>query len=535
MTRLSKFRRVGPIAAAVPLISLVACLDLTVPNNNNPDRLRATATPGDVESLIASTYQTWWPRVYGTSPTIMWSQLAYEFISPFVDFGQQDNAIEPRAQYNNTTVYTRADISSGTWLTLYGVISQVNDGLQAIDRGVKIGTNGADTKRAQAFGKFMQGLSTGYLALMYDRAVILTEKTDVDTLTTPTYTPYPQVMAAAIAMLRESIVLADANTFTLPNVGWIPGLAYTNKDLSRLAHTYIARFSAYVARNAAERAAVNWAAVITEADAGITTDFAPIGIPLVFSDQYKQRAARLRTVIPSDYMRGNGWLVGPADSTDAFKTWAAQLVDVRTAFQVRTQDRRIQGPTGVGSKGKYFGYDSRISFYSAARGLYNASFYAFYRYGTGTSYESGPLVAITRTELDLLKAEALVRLNRAAEAIPLINKSRVANGELPVIDINGPTNVAGCVPRRHTGECGSLWDALKYEKRIEGAGVDGQVAMWDARGWGTLAANSFVHFPIPGRELEIIRQPIYSFGGGGAGSAPAIDWARCPVALPRCP
>ena len=199
------------------------------------------------------------------------------------------------------------------------------------------------------------------------------------------------------------------------------------------------------------------------------------------------------------------------------------------------QDRRIQGPTGVGSKGKYFGYDSRISFYSAARGLYNASFYAFYRYGTGTSYESGPLVAITRTELDLLKAEALVRLNRAAEAIPLINKRRVANGELPVIDINGPTNVAGCVPRRHTGECGSLWDALKYEKRIEGAGVDGQVAMWDARGWGTLAANSFVHFPIPGRELEIIRQPIYSFGGGGAGSAPAIDWARCPVALPRCP
>jgi len=535
MTRLSIMRRIGPIAAAVSLISLVACLDLTVPNNNNPDRVRATATPGDVENLIASTFQTWWPRVYGTSPTLMWSQLAYEFSGPFVCFGAQDNAIEPRSAYNNTTVYTRSDISSGTWLTLYGVVSQVNDGLQAINRGVKIGTNGADTKRAQAFGKFMQGLATGYLALMYDKAVILDEKVDLDTLVTPTYTPYPQVMEAAIAMLRESIALSDANTFTLPSVGWIPGLAYTNKDLSKLAHTYIARFTAYVARSAAERAAVNWTSVITEADAGITADFAPIGTPLVFEDLYKQRIARLRTVIPSDFTRGNSWLIGPSDSTDTFKNWVATPIDVRTAIQVRTKDRRIHGAGGPTTQGKYFGYDSRITFYSAARGLYNASFYAFYRYGTGTSYQSGPLVAITRTELDLLKAEALIRLNRAAEALPLINKTRIANGELPAVDINGPAGVPGCVPRRPTGECGSLWDALKYEKRIEEAGVDGQVAMWDARGWGTLAANSYIQFPVPGRELEIIRQPIYSFGGGGPGSAPAPDLAKCPVALPRCP
>jgi hypothetical protein len=535
MTRLSNIRRIGPVAAAVSLMSLVACLELTVPNENNPDRVRATATPGDVENLIASTFQTWWPRVYGTSPTIMWSQLAYEFSSPFVCYGAQDNAIEPRSQYNNLTVYTRSDISSGTWLTLYGVISQVNDGLQAMDRGIKIGTNGADTKRAQAFAKFMQGLATGYLALMYDKAVILDEHADLDTLTVPTYVAYPAVMAAAIAMLKESIALSDANTFTLPSVGWVPGLALSNKELSKLAHTYIARFTAYLPRTVAERAAVNWNTVISESDAGITADFAPIGIPLVFEDQYKQRAARLRTVIPSDFMRGNGWLIGPSDSTDAFKNWAAQPVDVRTAFQVRTKDRRIQGAAGPTAQGKYFGYDSRITFYSAARGLYNASFYAFYHYGTGTSYQSGPLVAVTRSELDLLKAEALIRLNQATDAIPLINKTRIANGELPAVDINGPPDVAGCVPRRSTGACGSLWDALKYEKRIEEAGVDGQVAMWDARGWGTLATNSYVQFPIPGRELEIVRLPNYTFGGGGPGSAPPPDLAKCPVALPRCP
>jgi hypothetical protein len=523
------------LVSVVTLVTAVACTDLTVPNDNNPDRIRATSTPGDVENLIASTFQRWWPRVYGTTPTIMWSQLAYEFSSPFVCLGSQYNAVEPRPAWNNTTVYSNSGVSSNTWIDLYGTISLANDGLKALNGGLLIGTNGANNSRARAFAKFMQGVAHGYLALMYDKAAILDETTNLDTLITPIYSPYTDVMTAAIAMLKTSIAISDTATFTIPPVGWVPGLTLTNKDLARLGHTYIARFMAYVPRSATERAAVNWNEVITQSDAGITADFAPIGTPGVFEDLYKQRAARLRTVIPSDFMRGNGWLIGPSDSTDAFKTWVATPVGTRTAFQVRTKDRRIQGPTGVGSKGKYFGYDANISFYSAARGLYNASYYAFYHYGTGTSYQSGPLVALTRTELDLLKAEALIRLNRAAEALPLINKTRVPNGELPAVDINGPPDQPGCVPRKPTGGCGSLWDALKYEKRIEEAGVDGQVAMWDARGWGTLAQNTFLNLPIPGRELEVVRMPNYTNGGGGTFSAPAPDFEKCPVSLPRCP
>jgi hypothetical protein len=81
-----------------------------------------------------------------------------------------------------------------------------------------------------------------------------------------------------------------------------------------------------------------------------------------------------------------------------------------------------------------------------------------------------------------------------------------------------------------------LWDALRYETRIELAGVDGQVAFYDARGWNTLAEKSFLELPIPGRELEIQRLPNYTFGGGGPMSAPAPTWDACPasVTLPRC-
>ena len=525
-------RRASLVAASV---MLVACADLTVPNNNNPDRLRATNTPGDVQALIASTFQRWWPNVYSTTPTVMFGSMGYEFSTPFLCFAGQPMEQEPRPAWNNSSAFTNANVSSTTWLNFYGVISLANDGLQALDRGVNLGTNGADNARARAFAKLMQGVAHGYLALMWDKAVIIDEHADVDTLATPTYSPYPEVMAAAIAMLKQSIAISDTATFTLPTTGWVPGLALTNKDLSRLGHTFIARFETYVARSATERAAVDWTDVIAQVDAGITADFAPIGDPTGLSDSYKQVAARVRTV-PGDYMRGGYWLVGPSDSTDGWKNWVATPVANRVAFKMRTQDRRIIGAGSTTAAGAYFSYSSNIAFFNPTRGTYLQTFYYYTRYGAGTTFNNGPLVAIGRTELDMLKAEALVRLNRATEAIPLINKTRVANGKLPPIDIDGPPDVPGCVPRKTTGLCGGLWDALRYEKRIEGAGVDGQVAYWDARGWNTLAANSFIMFPIPGRELEIQRLPIYTYGGGGPGSAPAPTWDKCPatVTLARC-
>jgi len=137
--------------------------------------------------------------------------------------------------------------------------------------------------------------------------------------------------------------------------------------------------------------------------------------------------------------------------------------------------------------------------------------------------------------MDLLKAEALIRLGRASEAVPLINKSRVANGELPPVTIDGPPDEPGCVPRKLDGRCGSLWDALRYEKRIEGFAVSGVVAFFDARGWQMLPQHSILQLPVPGRELATLREPSYTFGGpGGESSAPAPDPERCPVALPRC-
>src|SRR5258705_8106148 len=202
---------------------------------------------------------------------------------------------------------------------------------------------------------------------------------------------------------------------------------------------------------------------------------------------------------------------------------------------MRTKDRRIQAATGPAVAGTYVGYRANTVF-AITRGTYRRSFYFYKRNGLTTTWQTGAQPAVTVAAMNLLKAEALIRLTRAAEAVPLINLTRVANGQLPAVTVDGPPDEAGCVPRKLSGACGSLWDALRYEKRIEGLGVDGVTAFLDARGWQTLPGNTLIHLPIPGRELGVQQRPLYSYGGpGGQGSAPAPGPEQCPVALGRWP
>jgi hypothetical protein len=517
-------------------LTLGACQELAVENNNAPDRERATRQPISAESFVSTSFRTWWPVAgHDDYPSWALSTIAREITSGFADFGQLELSAEPRSAWNNSPVNARNDVSEGPWYGLYGAISQVNDALIAIDSGLVI-VDATRTARTKAVGKFVQGISHGYLGLYFDSAYVADEKLALDTITTPRFQPYPAVIAAAINQLDSAIAVSTASTFTLPVESWL-FQSMTNVQLARLSNSFAARLLAYSPRTRAERAAVNWNEVIRRIDAGVTTDFAPVAQPDILWDDWKRLVARLRTAgRPSDFGRPSYWLLGPADSTNGFVNWAATPVDSRQPFQMRTKDRRIQGATGPASPGKYVGYNLN-NIFAVSRGTYRYSHYYFLRYGTTDTWQTGPQPALTVTEMDLLKAEALIRLGRAAEALPLINKTRVANGQLPPVTVDGPPNEPGCVPRKLNGTCGSLWDALRYERGIELLGMDGVTAFFDARGWQTLPENSLLQLPIPGRELGTLRLPLYTYGGpGGKSSAPAPDPERCPVAgLARCP
>lgn len=521
----------GSVGAA---LLLGGCQELTVTNPNLPDRERATQQPTSTESFVASSFRTFWPVAgHDDYPSWAFSTIANEITSGFADFGQLELSALPRDPWNNSQANNRSTVNERPWYELYGTISAVNDAIAAVDNGVVIG-DATRTARTKAVGKFMQGLSHGYLGLYFDKAIVVDEKTDLAAIAKPTFTPYAGMITAAVSQLDAAIAAAGTANFSLPAENFLY-TAMTRDEFVRLANSYVARLLAYSPRSRAERDAVDWAEVIRRVDAGIQRDFAPEGQPDILWDDWKRLTARVRTASrPSDFGRPSNWLLGPADSSQGFQNWLNTPVNDRRAFQIKTKDRRIQGAGGPATAGKYVGYNLNDIF-RADRGTYRYSWYYFHRFGTGISWQSGPLMAMTVAEMDLLKAEALIRLNRAAEAVPLINRTRVANGQLPMVTVDGPPNEAGCVPRKQNGACGSLWDALRYEKNIEGLGVSGVIAFFDARGWQTLPENSITQLPIPGRELATLQLTNYTFGGpGGASSAPAPDPEHCPVALARC-
>ena len=413
----------------------------------------------------------------------------------------------------------------------------MNDGLFAIDQGLAIttGPGGADeTPRAVAFGKFVQGITLGYLALYYDQAIPVTEDTDIEMMDPQDFRPYQEVQAEALRILDEAIAIAQSNTFTIPgSIDWFNGVQMSNADFVRLINSYKARLLVYMPRSWEERMAVDYSQVLSLIDAGITEDFAPQGFLTVWEGNYRRLLSRVRAR-PSDHVRPDLRALGPADVSGKFQTWVSTPSENRMPFQIVTPDRRIHGAAGPTTMGKYFGYHVH-NIWPESRGTYRWSWYYFHRDGTGDSWHVGPQVTISKTEMNLMKAEALIRLNRAEEAVPLINLTRVANGELPPVTVEGPPLGDECVPKKHNGACGSLWDALIHERQLELMGYEGSTRWWDYRGLNRLQEGTLVHFPVSGIEMENLGLSVYTFGGvGGEGAAPPPQYGRCPVSLPRC-
>jgi hypothetical protein len=521
---------------AVLALGAMACQDLEVTNPNKPDRERAAQQATSVESFVSTSFRSFYPTSgHGNYPSWALSTMADEVTSGFADFGQLEPSALPRSAWNNSPVNARANVNENPWYGMYRTISSVNDALFALNGGLVV-TDAAGTSRAKSVAKFMQAVSHEHLAFYFDSALVVDEYVKLDTITSPQFVGYKTVSRAAIAQLDSAIAIAARGpNFTLPSDGWL-FQTMSRDQLIRLANSYAARALAYTPRTRAERDAVDWNEVIRRIDAGIQTDFAPSAADsTILRDDWKRLVSRVRTGPPSDYGRPSYALLGPADSTQGYVNYLNTPLTSRVAFQIRTQDRRIHAASGPTAAGTYVGYNAS-NIFAISRGSWRFSHYFFKRFGTGSSWYAAPQPAVTVTEMNLLKAEALIRLNRAGEALPLINATRVANGQLPPVTIDGPPDLAGCVPRKISGACGSLWDALRYEKRIEGLGVDGVTAFFDARGWQTLPANSFVQLPIPGRELAVLVRPLYTYGGpGGQSSAPAPDPERCPVQLGRCP
>jgi starch-binding outer membrane protein, SusD/RagB family len=491
----------GFLAAGV---LVTGCLDMDIDNPNAPDADAALAEPGDVESLLATGFYRYWNGTQKTNPGMGLAVVGGDATSSWGNFGMEDLGTIPRQAWDNSPTYVRGLHNRNPWSNLYEAISNVRDGLLAIEGGLRFvdeETGRDETPRAQAYAKFVQGVTHGWLALMYDRAFIVDETTDLEAMGDPA--SYQDVMRAALGYLDEAIAISEANSFQLPggDNAWIHGRELTNTELAQWAHSFAARYKAAVARTPTERQQVNWTQVLHHLDRGVRVNDGPQGDGAFwwFATGW----------YPHDWIRASYWLIGPADP-EAFANWRAQSPQDRQPFLIETDDRRITGPEGPRDPGKYVRFVSTSNVFPVDRGMHFQSYYYFSRFDyhidTGAR---GPLPLFLEAEHDLLRAEAHLRLGQRDAAIDLINNSRVGTGELP--------------PLPHGAPEGEVWEALFYEKPLEVAHSIAGLVYFERRGWGQLICGTPLHFPIHGRELELLNMPSYTFGGTAGDAANPQD------------
>lgn len=509
------------VFAGLLLLGAAGCADLDVQNPNRPETARVLASPGDVEGLIASSYFTWWDN-HVWHPNMALSTAAFEHAAWPANFGMVEFSWLPeRKKIDNTASWSFAETVEGSWYGMYSANKAATDGLERIEAGLKITADGADvTNRAKAFGKFVQGLSHGSLALLYDQAFVFDETSNPDEAELQ---PYGEVMEAALGYLDEAIALSEGNSFTIP-AEWMAGNAMTSQELARLAHSYKARFRAQVARTPAEREAVNWAQVIADVEAGVTEDFAPV----------MDRAPWWNWALI--YKSFAGWsaadyhVYGMADQSGAYQQWIATPPFERAPFNIITPDLRFpQGATATEQRanpGKDLIYDPSNVGIRAERGPHR---WSNYRLSKGIPFLAGPpaytgaTVELSTDEMQLLKAEGLLRQGNTAGAVEIINRTRTAKGGLEPVTAAG-VPASSCVPKLPNGQCGDLMEALKWEKRLETYFTGSGMWFYDSRGWGDLPRGTFLHFPVPAAELEVLQLPLYTHGAGEGDSAPASSY-----------
>jgi hypothetical protein len=141
---------------------------------------------------------------------------------------------------------------------------------------------------------------------------------------------------------------------------------------------------------------------------------------------------------------------------------------------------------------------------------------------------TGPFPDFLVSEMNLLAAEGYLRTGDMTKALQKINVSRVAAG-LPALTGSSPNDLVpgpNCVPRVPQSQgttigCGSIFEAMKYEWRMETAYYRMGAWFFAHRGWEDLVENTPLYYPVPVQELDARLKPYYAIGGGGnPGSAP---------------
>lgn len=524
--------RLAMVAVLAAVTGLGACREnpLAVSNPNNPDVARVFGTPRDVETIISKLMQQEWNGNQGATGNVgvQMSVMSLENHSTLANFGMGARGAIPRGTIANnlgnasqTENFRDFDFFTRNARSAANAIAAMQ---KFVASGVSTGTATRD-RRAISVGYYNLGYALGYLALMYDSAAIITPAVPSDVI--PALSAAKAVNAVALQML-DSAEKYSTNMDAVPTL-WVSG-GGTDVQPARwvqIIRSHRARFRANVARTPAERAAVDWNAVIADATSGITSDF------VIFADATNGWGSGWRNqfAVDATWSQMTPMLLGMGDTTrtgdpqGSYEDWIKLPLDSRAPFLMRTPDKRwpsgetrpIQTANSAGRGGTPAG--TILYFRNRSQGEDNPGtpwgtwYYDNWRFwGVRANAGNGPIVEMSVAENDLLAAEGYLRTSRIPQAAALIDKTRVRAGLPSVAGITSatqpvPGTTQNCVPRvpqpptYTTVACGNIFEALKWEKRNETSFTGYGQFFFDNRGWGDLPEGTVLEWPVPWQEL----------------------------------
>lgn len=520
-------------AVVIATLGLTACIDnpLDVQNTNNPDVSRVYSSPANVETTVSQLFKNLYNGQYGSADDI-WTQtlsMSFESHSQLGNFGMGTRAAIPRNPIDNSIGnvvsvgnFRDFDFLSRNAKSAANTIAAVN-GFNA--KSLSIGSPARDA-RAKSFAFFALGYALGNLAMIYDSAAIITPAQASDFI--PPMSDSKTVGAAALADLDSALAIANSANATNGTNGWPIPTDWMSTTATidkptwiRIVRSYKAKIRAGVPRTPADRAAISWTSVIDDATNGITADF----------NVNANTTTGWSSSIISQLRVSTGWsqmtpfILGMADSTGGYDAWLATPLTQRGPFLMKTLDKRFpSGETraaqtavtgsvkGGPAAGSILYFRNRPSGEDTPAEPWGTWYYDNWRFwGITANGGNGPFTVFTVVENDMLAAEGYLRTGNIPAAAALIDKSRVRAG-LP--GVTGMTSLtasvpggSSCVPRVPVGPnytstaCGNIFEAMKWEKRVETSFTS--YAQWfiDSRGWGDLVQGTALEWPIPYQEL----------------------------------
>lgn len=439
--------------------------DLEVLNEEEPTS-EELANEATADQLFQSWYNT---KNNYTGPGLVTNVMADQITMSWGNMGMWDMSSEPRVEWNNSSSYGSRQATESYFNAMNAILSDAN----ALAFGVENGMEFSDLDKYESLSRFGQGAAIGSLALIFDRVYVFDE---TGTLNDGEPYPFNEAVLLALEKLDLAIAAADRGDFTLAE-NQVYSKSLSSDEWSQFLNTLAARMYVNSARNATQKAALDWDRILTYAENGLTYDFA------VGQDGWSQWWP--------DYI---GYSIYPGWGRVDMRIIGMMADDYPSYWP----DGQTSLPPATSPDSRFEDYFQYLDYqdYPEDRGTYHWSTYRQKRWDDWLySGFTTDLYEMLQAENETYKAEAHLWLNDPGAAAAVLNS--MDRGGLPDVPADNE----------------AVADAIHYERMVELMNTGMGLGYYEMRGKDLLEPGTLLHFPIPGAALDAAGIPYYTFGG----------------------